>query len=116
MSSGEATKGKVSSLRVGMFRIHPQVPLDMLHRGLYTKDAFFRAIYLNGKKIELLIGYEFFHTECQYHAVKTDPFVSRINVDFSELLHCKQMHHPIMVVVREGRRISHKCQTKPSVV
>lgn len=41
------------------------------------------------KKCELLIGHEYPHTDCKYHAVKkSDPLIFRIEVDFSSLSTC----------------------------
>lgn len=52
------------------------------------------------KKIELLIGREYFHTEREYHTEKKWPFHFQIAFHFPELSHCKQTHHPIMMVVQ----------------
>lgn len=39
---------------------------------------------------DLLIGSDYFHTECNITQQKSDPLMFRIKVDFSKLSHCEQ--------------------------
>ncbi len=47
---------------------------------------------------ELLIGHEYFLTEREYSAVKSDSFIIWIQADFYKLLQCEQTHLPITMV------------------
>ncbi len=56
--------------------------------------------------------------ECEYHAAKSNPFIFRIKVDFTE--HCEQRHQSIMMVVWRGRHVcipqQHKQQWPTSLL
>ncbi len=54
---------------------------------------------------KLLISHENFHTEHEYQAKKRQTFLFPIQVNFSELPHCKHRHQPIIMVVRSERHV-----------
>ncbi len=81
-----------------------------LLRPLHTWFVFFvRIICTKNFFFKLLIGYEYFHTECEYHAAKKQSFYfldqDQLFFFFPEHLHCEQTHQPITMVTRSDRHV-----------
>ncbi len=71
--------------------------LNILHSGaltpLHTRCAFFvRLVCTSIIFFELLIGYEYFHTEHKYQEAKSDLFIFHTEIDFPEIFYHKQRH------------------------